>query len=515
MATLGSLAVNIVARTDRFTKGIGKALSQTERFRKGLGKATKTVAGLTTGLVAAGTTGFLALANSQRDALDLVGKTSDKLGIQTERLIGLSHAAEQNGISQNTMFMAMQRSTRRIAEAAQGTGEAVKALDELGLSAVALNRLSPDQQLGKIADAMNKVEGQSDKVRLAMKLFDSEGVAMVNMLRLGTDGLRKMDREAKKLGISFSRDKIARVEAFNDEMDRLSKSVGGLASGFVIEVAPTAIKWVKDLTDAVHGLKYVKLPGTDGSKDYLEYIPLYALNKEGTDLNKWAQDNFYSKFFEQNAGGKLSVAEQAAADKRVADSLAMTDQQSAELDRRIELSQQDSPLWNATGGLFSEAKSKFDSVVDKAFDNAPGLAEQFGKGVNDLFDKAAKRIEQGNEANSFMDAFKTPAERIKDQLNKAKDLFSEGLINQGQFNKVLDSLTGQTNALMPALASGPQFSSAALRGSAEARSAVLRGNRDTPIMKVAKINEKQLEEVKGLREDLKEAKKGDMAVKPF
>ena len=122
-----------------------------------------------------------------------------------QALIGLQHAAEQAGIATTTMDTSLQRMVRRISEVnATGAGVAKNALAELGLSVKELASLRPEEQLGKIGDAMNGMANQSDKVRLAMALFDTEGVAMINMLQDGSAGLKAMAADADYLGITFN-----------------------------------------------------------------------------------------------------------------------------------------------------------------------------------------------------------------------------------------------------------------------------------------------------------------------
>jgi hypothetical protein len=104
---------------------------------------------------------------------------------------------------------------------------------------VDLARKSPDEALKAVADAMNKVENQSDKVRLAFKLFDSEGVNLVNTLKLGSEGLSEVEREAEELGLTLNRTDAAMVEAANDAKDRLGKAFIGLASTIAVELAPS------------------------------------------------------------------------------------------------------------------------------------------------------------------------------------------------------------------------------------------------------------------------------------
>ena len=94
----------------------------------------------------AGVAGLGALVQTSRTAVDELGKVSDKLGISTERLAGLQHAAELTGNSTRNLNLGLQRMVRRVAEAAEGTGEAQNALAELGLDAKELAQLSPDHQ---------------------------------------------------------------------------------------------------------------------------------------------------------------------------------------------------------------------------------------------------------------------------------------------------------------------------------------------------------------------------------
>lgn len=186
----------------------------------------------------AGVTGIGAVVNANRQAIDSLAKTSDKLGLTTEALAGLRHAADLTGNSQKNLDLGLQRMTRRIAEAAQGTGEATKALAELGLSAVELGKMTPDEQFRALAGAMGNVESQSDRVRLGFKLFDSEGVGLVNTLALGEEGLNKAAAEAGAFGLALTRVDAAKVEDANDQLTRVGAAVTGLGQKLTVKLAP-------------------------------------------------------------------------------------------------------------------------------------------------------------------------------------------------------------------------------------------------------------------------------------
>ena len=190
------------------------------------------------------------MTKSSMQTVDALAKTADKLGITTQALGGLQHAAELSGVSTETMNMALQRMTRRVAEASMGSGEAVNALKELGINATELVKLPLDKQMQIIADAMGGVERQSDKVRLAMKLFDSEGVALVNTLSGGSSELKAMAAEAEHLGITISRIDAAQIELANDAVSRATGVFTGLGNQLSTAFSPIITQLSTDFYQA-------------------------------------------------------------------------------------------------------------------------------------------------------------------------------------------------------------------------------------------------------------------------
>lgn len=213
-----------------------KALSSASAGVRKVGGAVLSAKTAIVGLV--GAAGFGALIKQGLAAGDSLAKTADKIGVTTEALAGMRHAAELTGVSTETMDMALQRFTRRASEAAIGTGEAQGALKELGINAEELVKLPLDQQMEIVADSMGGLATQSDRVRIAMKLFDSEGVALVNTLGGGSDALREMIAEADHLGLALSRTDTAQIEAANDAFTRAKGVITGLTNQFTVAFAP-------------------------------------------------------------------------------------------------------------------------------------------------------------------------------------------------------------------------------------------------------------------------------------
>lgn len=236
-------AVNLTAKEvsslDKTTqKSSGRIQKSLDNVTGSLMKMQTRAAAWGATFAAAGVAATTALVKSGLQTTDSLAKTADKLGVTTEALARYRFAAAQTGVDQNKADVALQRFTRRLADAAAGTGPAVKAFNALGLEAKELVELSPDEALAKVADKMRTVENQSQKVSLAFKLFDSEGVNLVNTLELGSEGLANLGSQADAAGLSVSRIDAAKVEAANDAMARVKAGITGLSQQLAVQFAP-------------------------------------------------------------------------------------------------------------------------------------------------------------------------------------------------------------------------------------------------------------------------------------
>jgi hypothetical protein len=78
-------------------------------------------------------------------------------------------------------------------------------------------------------------------VRLAFKLFDAEGVAMLQMLGDGKAAMEAMREEARRLGIVMSEDTLKNAEKINDQFDIMARIVKSNVSAALVELAPIII----------------------------------------------------------------------------------------------------------------------------------------------------------------------------------------------------------------------------------------------------------------------------------
>lgn len=237
-------------------------------------KAKKDIRGLSSGLtdvknnVALMVKGFVAFQATRAviggvaDELarvDEVAKTSRKLGFVANELIGIRLAGEElAGMMSGSVDMALQRMTRRLSEAANGTGEAKAAIEELRLDAGKLNSAGPAQAFREIADAIRMVEDPADRLRLAFKLFDSEGASLVNVLNEGSGAVDDFIAKADELGLSFDSVDASNIEAANDAITEMKASAGDATRELTAILSPALKEAADAVTNAIRWYKFAR-----------------------------------------------------------------------------------------------------------------------------------------------------------------------------------------------------------------------------------------------------------------
>jgi hypothetical protein len=304
-----------------------------------------------TALIAVGVAGFGYLVKKSLETTDALGKFADKIGIGTAELGGLRHAAELTGVATTTLDMGLQRMVRRVSEAANGSGEAKDALIELGLSAKALNTLAPDQQFRAIADAMEGVAGQGNKVRLAMRLFDTEGVSLVNTLKGGSAALIEIEKKAERLGITLNRDLVKGVEKANDALKNFSSFIGGVFTRTIAELAPA----IESITEQLQAWFEMKAASSGGVAQLTKDMAISIVGAARSIVSAFASITNSVIGFGNALGGVSNIYQRIFGDKQtvatIEASIAGTVQQ---LEMLKNLSKGNDPLIASQAPLIAE-----------------------------------------------------------------------------------------------------------------------------------------------------------------
>ena len=212
--------------------------------------------------IAAAAAGLVALGRSYvqntLEALeyaDAIGKTADRLGVGVEALQEYRVAASLTGVETAQFDAGLERFVVRISEAAQGSGEAKDALEDLGIPLRDRDGQlrSIESLLADVADRFAEQEDSTVRAGLAYDLFGRSGVGLVNTLRNGSAGLEELRAQARATGQILREDTVRSAEALNDRFTLASDSISVAFRGALVELAPVLVSTAEYLAEVTQG----------------------------------------------------------------------------------------------------------------------------------------------------------------------------------------------------------------------------------------------------------------------
>jgi len=253
MANVGTLAVNLVARTETFSKkmkGAGKDIGGLRGRLASLKPSATAVASSLAAVTVAATAAVSAFAvksvNTFREFGDQLDKMSARTGVSVESLSELKFAAEQAGTDVETLEKGLFGLSRAVFDAGRGSAEAVDAFKKLGISYAEIAEQSPEEQFKVVANALAQVANEGERGALAQKLLGRAGRQLLPMV--GT--LEKIRNEARELGLVLSTEDAKAAADLTDSMNKLKSSIRGVSLSIGSAIAGPLKEWVDWFTDA-------------------------------------------------------------------------------------------------------------------------------------------------------------------------------------------------------------------------------------------------------------------------
>lgn len=238
-AVIGALRVNLGLSTAAFDKGARRARGKA----KGLAVSLKKVAA---GIAAAFAAAFAVVGRAIGKFLgeaDKVSKAAQSIGIATDELSRLAHAASQSGVSFEALTKGLGRLAKTMKDSLRSaTSEQALAFKELGISVTdAQGRLKPTSViLSELADRFSGMADGTNKAAIAAAIFGQRiGADMIPLLNQGAAGIQKLKDEADQLRLVIDEKTGKAAERFNDTMANLRKLFTGVITVVTARLAPT------------------------------------------------------------------------------------------------------------------------------------------------------------------------------------------------------------------------------------------------------------------------------------
>ncbi len=196
-------------------------------------RAARRAAGIA---AAAAVAAGVAMIRSGLQTVDAQAKLAQSLGTTVASIQVLERAGDLAGVSISGVEQATKDLTRRLSQAAAGTGPAAKALEQLDLSAKDLMALPLDERVGAINAAIEEFIPVAERAAVAGQLFGEEG--SIAMSRIDTATLRQATEDVRDFGVAVSEQDADQIERTNDAISRLGLIWRGVSNQLAVAAAP-------------------------------------------------------------------------------------------------------------------------------------------------------------------------------------------------------------------------------------------------------------------------------------
>lgn len=201
------------------------------------------------GLAGAGGIGLL--ITSQIEGARQARAYSDALGLNIETLTSWQAASQTVGIQADKMADIFKDVSEKIGDAFRNdAGEAKEALQSLNLSISEMVQLSPDQQLLRIAGALNQVSTQAEKIQI-MEALASDAALLLPLLDNNASKLKEIATDARATGAALTEVEADKLLTAGEAMADLKRASEGLSQTLAVTLAQHLTNLIEFADDIV------------------------------------------------------------------------------------------------------------------------------------------------------------------------------------------------------------------------------------------------------------------------
>lgn len=399
MATAVGMNFKMTASIAKFQASMDKVeekLKGIERSGKQTASGMKLLAGIEVGkllvsgltsvyrIIESGVSTVTQFASQAAAAADAIGKLSSSTGMAEEPLQVFTQLASYSGVSSTQFGDALQKMSRGLGEAANGTGTASRALEQLGLSVDDLLSMSPDQQFLKIGNAIGEIEDPAKRSSVAADIFGRSGTKLIPMFEDLEENARGTATEMLELGQVLSGTQVNNIEAMNDSFEKVRQTAFKIGSQVLANFAPAITEANASLIEMIKNFEYEGAKGGQGLANFLTQRFFDFAKTLAQALDKFLNgfNAVVGKLLE--ALGKLiqnvlpTIAAAGGAGDETVSEIEWVGRQLGIMGRALE------GTTSNIEGFVDTAIDKFKPAVNEAADNLKGLTEQAAKATDPL-----------------------------------------------------------------------------------------------------------------------------------
>lgn len=249
--SLGSLTIDLIARTFGFEQGMDKAARTADKRMKEIEASAKrvgTVIGtvLAVGATAAGAA-IIRLTNDAIKNADAIRDLSIQVGASTETLSAYAYAAKQTGTDIDELGKGLLRLSKNATAALDPKSRQANLFEALLGPNFRDQIRDIETLLPAVADQFSRLEEGVQKTALAQELFGRSGASLMEFLNSGSRGLEEFAQRARELGIVIDQDTANAADEFNDILGDMREIAGGVGVQIASALLPSLVKTAAEL----------------------------------------------------------------------------------------------------------------------------------------------------------------------------------------------------------------------------------------------------------------------------
>ena len=284
MATTVGLKFDMSASIGRFQKSMDRVERRLDSLDRSSRKAASGIGllaklqiggallkgvGMLSGAFRSATGSAQQFFNATLERVDALGKLSSSIGVAVEPLQILSKAASEAGVGQDKLGEAFKRMNKRISEATLGFGEALPALQRLGLDADELSKMAPDKAFARIATAISELPTKGLQAATAFKIFSDQGLSLIPLFEDFPSKIKATADRFNELGLGVNTVQTKNIEALNDTLGEVQSVIASIGGKVIGNIAPAIDVFLKQILDAVATFELGESKGATAIADYL------------------------------------------------------------------------------------------------------------------------------------------------------------------------------------------------------------------------------------------------------
>lgn len=213
------------------------------------------LAGVTTAIVNV-EKALISMTREAASAADDIATMSSVTGVSMETLQAFAYSAELTDVSVDRIADSLKYTTKSMAEAATGTGEAYEAYRQLGVAITDSNGnlRSAEAVFYDTIDALGKMENGTERDATAMKLMSKSAQELNPLISAGSEALKGYAKEAQSTGYILDDKLIGALLESDDAFQRLQKTQEAVKKQLAAEFAPYLTQFYSDTAKATQDL---------------------------------------------------------------------------------------------------------------------------------------------------------------------------------------------------------------------------------------------------------------------